>query len=733
MSESKGDSQPLVTMDSSDIIKVTVKTLKQKEQFEVAQSSTIQEFKEDIGKRFKTPPDLLVLIFAGKVLKDQDTLSQYGVHNGVSIHLVIRSQKRPQEDLPDQGAATTLMQPPSRSNSNLFFLESIADLQNPGLSYQDLSELLMSGQEIVVQTMKELMSRILSSELDLNTINNNTFLQGFLLGVTGVNILGLDSTDVSDLVSSIEGQDVFVHGLISEVAQSTFVQNTLANASLVRDIIMSNPQVQQLAEQNPEIGHILTNPHTIREILEAHSSPAVMQEMVRNHDLAMNNLESIPGGYSALEQLYREVEEPILDAVQAQIGNNLFAPPDSNLSLNGAQLPARTENRRPLPNPWAPQSNRANVCDCNGQLANGTDESLIVLSLGPAAGVVVSNSGEAESMVQQLTGNAELMQNLEDALTNPSGPAQMLLNSDHISRDENSPPQDQSAQQLPPEMENAEISSLLRNPRALQALLQVQLGLQILTTEAPDFMLSLGDSHVELDLESMDESTQSNESEDDVSLVSEQGEEEDQIEMDEQAPQIRYERQMQQLHAMGFQDQHANLQALLDAEGEINAAAEILAKAPSSNKIPWLEDRSGETGWVLDRLWLENVLPVANPMLMVPVPAAVPRLTCPDKANPLQQQLPLVVAGRLCVCWWASALPSLKKPASASATGDSKDSTIASASLLVLRGSQADKHQLPALLASWSSSRDLGFFKVAVLWLLALGVQQSQCLPPDQA
>lgn len=586
MSESKGDSQPLVAMDSSDIIKVTVKTLKQKEQFEVAQSSTIQEFKEDIGQRFKTPPDLLVLIFAGKVLKDQDTLSQYGVHNGVSIHLVIRSQKRPQEGLPDQGAATTLMQPPSRSNSNLFFLENIVDLINPGLSYQDLSELLMSGQETVVQTMKELMARILSSELDMNTINNNAFLQGFLLGVTGVTILGLDSTDVSDLVTSIEGQDVFVHGLISEVAQSTFVQNTLANASLVRDIIMSNPQVQQLAEQNPEIGHILTNPHTIREILEAHSSPAVMQEMVRNHDLAMNNLESIPGGYSALEQLYREVEEPILDAVQAQIGNNLFAPPDSNLSLNGAQLPARTENRRPLPNPWAPQSNRASVCDCNGQLANGTDESLIVLSLGPAAGVVVSNSGEAESMVQQLTGNAELMQNLEDALTNPSGPAQMLLNSDHTSRDENSPPQDQSAQQLPPEMENAEISSLLRNPRALQALLQVQLGLQILTTEAPDFMLSLGDSHVELDLESMDESTQSNESEDDVSLVSEQGEEGDQTEMDEQAPQIRYERQMQQLHAMGFQDQRANLQALMDAEGEINAAAEILAKAPSSNKIP---------------------------------------------------------------------------------------------------------------------------------------------------
>uniref|UniRef100_A0A8B9MLK1 Ubiquitin-like domain-containing protein n=1 Tax=Accipiter nisus TaxID=211598 RepID=A0A8B9MLK1_9AVES len=77
-------------MDSSNIIKITVKTLKQKEQFEVAQSSTVQELKEEVAKRFKTPPDLLVLIFAGKILKDQDTLSQHGVHSGVSIHVVIR-------------------------------------------------------------------------------------------------------------------------------------------------------------------------------------------------------------------------------------------------------------------------------------------------------------------------------------------------------------------------------------------------------------------------------------------------------------------------------------------------------------------------------------------------------------------------------------------------------------------------------------------------------------------
>ncbi|NWH54283.1 UBQL1 protein, partial [Fregata magnificens] len=521
--------------DSSNIIKVTVKTLKQKEQFEVAQSSTIHEFKEEVAKRFKTTPDLLVLIFAGKVLKDQDTLSQHGVHSGVSIHVVIRSQKRPQEGLADQGSMTPLMQPPSHS-------------------------------------------------LDLNTINNNAFLLGFLLGVTGVHLLGLDSTDVLDLVSSIQEQDVSMHSLISEMVQSTFVQNILDNADLVRDLIMSNPQMQQLAEENPEIGQILTNPHTIREILEASSSPAVMQEMMRNHDVAMNNLESIPGGYRALEQLYREIEEPILDAVQAQLGNNPFASLDSNPPLSGARLPAHTENRRPLPNPWAPRSNRVsdNADDYDGQFASSSaGDSFASLSLGPAAGAVVPNSGEVQSMVQQLTENPELMHNLESALTNPNSPAQMLLNSAHMSNDGSSPPQDQQAHQLPPEMEDSEMSSLLRNPRALQALLQIQLGLQTLSTEVPDFILSLEDSHMELDLESMDDSAQSSKSEDDAILVSDEDEAEGQTEMAEEVPQTRFRRQMEQLSAMGFQDQSANLQALIDAEGDVSAAVEILAKAPS--------------------------------------------------------------------------------------------------------------------------------------------------------
>ncbi|PKU32821.1 ubiquilihypothetical protein [Limosa lapponica baueri] len=588
MSESKGveeTSQPVVTMDPSNIIKVTVKTLKQKEQFEVAQSSTIQQFKEEVAKRFKTLPGLLVLIFAGKILKDQDTLSQHGVNSGVSIHVVIRSQKRPQESQADLGKATTLVGPPSHSDSNLFYLGSTPDLQSPYLIHHNLSRLLISSQEIVAETMEDLLLKILTSGLDVNTINNNVFLLGFLLGVTGAYLIGLDQKDVTDLMSSIQEQDV--NTLISEMMQNTLVQNDLDRVDLIRNLIMSNPQMQQLTEENPEIGQILTNPNTIREILEASNNPAVMQEMIRNRDVAISNLESIPGGYSALEQLYREFEEPILNAVQAQLGNNPFESSDSHPPPSGARLPAHTENRRPLPNPWAPQSDSVsdNADDHDGQFTSSSeDDSFAIPSLDATADAAVPVSGGVQSVVQQITENAELMQNLESALTDPNSPAQALLSSPHISSDRSSPPQDQWEQPLPPEMEDAEISSLLRNPRALRALLQIQLGLQTLSIEVPDFILSLKSSGV--DLESMEDSAQSSECEEDAVLMSDECEEESQMVMDDEVPQARFERKMEQLVAMGFQDQSANLQALIDAEGDVSAAAEILAKGPPSKETP---------------------------------------------------------------------------------------------------------------------------------------------------
>nr|XP_032661611.1 ubiquilin-1-like [Chelonoidis abingdonii] len=545
MSESRrapSTNQAAITAESGGVLKVTVKTLKQKEQFEVAESSTIWAFKEEVAKRFKAPSDLLVLIFAGKILKDQDTLSQHGVRSGFSIHLVIRSQKRAQDHPAElTNAATPPMPSANSSTSNL-------------------------------------------SDLDLNTINSNPFLLGFLVGVTGMSVLGLDPTEVSDLMSEASEADSSIQDLMSEVAQNPLVQNILTNTDLVQDILLSNPQMQQLADQNPEINHILRNPDFIREMIEVSSSPAMLQEIIRNHDRALSNLESIPGGYNALQQLYSEIEEPMMNAVQDQFGSNPSASLENNPPLGGASLPARIENRDPLPNPWAARTNRAGdiVNNHSNCTSHSTGQNFIVLNFGPGAGPGFANTGGIQSMVQQLTRNPEFMQNMESVLSNPNGPAQMLLNNTHLSNDGCSRPQDERTHQVPPELESAEIAPLLTSPRAMQALLQIQLGLQTLSAEVPDFILGLGDRDVELELESMEGSVPSSESEEDVSLASDKDETEGQECVDQQRPDVRFERQMEQLRTMGFQDQEANLQALIDTEGEINAAIEMLTKSQPS-------------------------------------------------------------------------------------------------------------------------------------------------------
>lgn len=47
----------------------------------------------------------------------------------------------------------------------------------------------------------------------------------------------------------------------------------------------------------------------------------MMQEMMRNQDRALSNLESIPGGYNALRRMYTDIQEPMFSAAREQVGN----------------------------------------------------------------------------------------------------------------------------------------------------------------------------------------------------------------------------------------------------------------------------------------------------------------------------------------------------------------------------------------------------------------------------
>ncbi|KFV96074.1 Ubiquilin-1, partial [Eurypyga helias] len=341
-------------------------------------------FKEEISKRFKSHTDQLVLIFAGKILKDQDTLTQHGIHDGLTVHLVIKTQNRSQGH-PAQQANTT-------------------------------------GSTATTSTSS-------SSTSTPTSTNSNPFSLGGLGGLAGLSSLGLNTSNFSELQSQMQRQLMSNPEMMVQIMENPFVQSMLSNPDLMRQLIMANPQMQQLIQRNPEVSHMLNNPDIMRQTLELARNPAMMQEMMRNQDRALSNLESIPGGYNALRRMYTDIQEPILNAAQEQFGGNPFASLVSNASTGADNQPSRTENRDPLPNPWAPpqSSSQASTTSTSssgegsgsstaGNSTSGsTGQSSAVPNLGPGLGAGMFNTPGMQSLLQQITENPQLMQNMLSA------------------------------------------------------------------------------------------------------------------------------------------------------------------------------------------------------------------------------------------------------------------------------------------------------------------------------
>lgn len=152
------------------------------------------------------------------------------------------------------------------------------------------------------------------------------------------------------------------------------------NPEVMQSIIQSNPQMRQLMETNPEIGHILNNPEHMRQAMEMMRNPSMMQEMMRNQDRALSNLESLPGGFNALQRFYNEVQEPMQNAMGRP---NPFATPTNDNNTTTENTQAGTQNNEALPNPWAAPANNANT----GAAAGGTGGLPGMGGLGAAAGL----------------------------------------------------------------------------------------------------------------------------------------------------------------------------------------------------------------------------------------------------------------------------------------------------------------------------------------------------------
>jgi len=537
------------TGKSQTMIDVHVKTPKDKKTLNVGDKCNIKEFKEKISKEFNdTPVEQLCLIFSGKIMKDHETLETHNIKDGMTVHLVIRSGNSSEAN--NQTPPPQPSQPPRGNPSNTPF----------GL--------------------------------------------GGIGGLPGMSNLGLGSANFMEMQQRMQENIMSNPDFMRQILDSPLTQSLMSNPEIVRSLIESNPQMRQLIERNPEIGHMLNNPDILRQTMEIARNPAMRQELMRNQDRAMSNLESLPGGQSALQRMYRDIQEPMLNAAQEQFGSNPFQALGP-AGGNNASQPATGENSAPLPNPWAPPSTTGGSSSTSTSTSSSTG----------ASGAGLFTSPGMQSLLSQMTENPQLMQNMMNAPYTQSMMQSLASNPDLASNIIASNPlfagnpqmQEQMRNMMPAfmqQMQNPAVQGLMTNPEALQAIHQIQEGMQRLQTAAPDLYGTMGFPGVGAGLNlgsaapgspaatttaapgspatttTSTSTPSSNNSGNNSQQAFNQLMQQMISSMGEQGlsapPEERFRTQLETLASMGFVDQQANIQALTATFGDVNAAIDRL-------------------------------------------------------------------------------------------------------------------------------------------------------------
>lgn len=245
-----------------------------------------------------------------------------------------------------------------------------------------------------------------------------------------------------------------------------------------------------------------------RQTMELARNPSMLQELMRSHDRAISNLESIPGGYSALRRMYRDIQEPMLAAAANE--RNPFAALVENSNNADLQNPQQgQENRDPLPNPWSQGQNDSSNTETTGTGTNTATGTGLGGGLGAGLGLGAAGLGTAgrgllntpgmQSLVSQMMENPTLMRNvinapytrsmLEAMAADPAMASRVISQNPFLRG--NPQMQEQMAAMLPAflnQMSSPVATEIATNPEALNAIMQIQQGMEQLRTVAPELV-----------------------------------------------------------------------------------------------------------------------------------------------------------------------------------------------------------------------------------------------------
>ncbi|KAK4347592.1 hypothetical protein RND71_033931 [Anisodus tanguticus] len=413
---------------------------------QVTLDSSVGSFKSTLAQHSEIPAEQQRLIYKGRILKDEQTLASYGLEADHTVHLV-------------RGFAPAASTNPA----------STINTGNPN-----------TNQNAPSDAAPNVGGPFAGSGLGASLFPG--------LGSGGGGLLGAGIPDFEQVQQQLTQNP----NMMRDMLNMPLVQNLMNNPEIIRNMIMNNPQMREIMDRNPELAHVLNDPATLRQTMEAARNPELMREMMRNTDRAMSNIESSPEGFNMLRRMYENVQEPFLNATtmagdaRTDVGSNPFATllgaqgarqgrdQSTNPPTTGSETAASTPapNTNPLPNPWASAGNTPDDCAfvkcCRGTRA-APPAGLGGLAL-PNLEQMLGGMPDAASLNQMMQ-NPAVSQMMQSLLSNPQYMNQMLGLNPQLRNmlDSNS--------HLREMMQNPEFIRQMSSPETMQQLMTFQQGL----------------------------------------------------------------------------------------------------------------------------------------------------------------------------------------------------------------------------------------------------------------
>lgn len=380
--------------------------------------------------------------------------------------------------------------------------------------------------------------------------------------------------------------------MMNSIMNSPMMQSMMSNPELIRTMMESNPQMRQLLETNPELRHMLDDPELMRRSMEMMRDPNAMRNAMRNNDLAMSQIENIPGGFSALRRMYEDVQEPMMDAMAS--GNTDTSATGSSPS-SGTTSTGSGAAGTAMPNPWGTSATGNTSGQSTTSTSGGNTSNMFGNNAGgfnpwgaPAAGgngmPGMPPNMNLESTLSMLE-NPMISQMMDQMMSNPAMMQSMMDSNPMIRQMRETNPE------MAAMMTNPETMRQMMNPSNLRAMVQMQNAMQQLGQNIPGFPAT--------GLPPMGASTNNPSSVPGSTTIPTPGVMDftslfNQLENtsisggtgvggvgtsstpSSVAPEQRYRMQLQSLNDMGFDNNEINIRALTQTHGNVNRAVDLL-------------------------------------------------------------------------------------------------------------------------------------------------------------